>query len=203
MADGTAQKCGRVGSCHIHLKSLSGNGRAFLCLIRNDDNAQHYLPTVYLKFVASECQTFGRHQDLCLVDNLFHYSLAMTSFFRNAILVLSLTLPTLKVGATIRYVKPIAAGAGNGSSWSDASFDLQGMINASSVGDTLWVATGVYLPTDDPLGNSNPSDARDKTFRLKEGVGVYGGFSGSETTFTARNWVTNPTVLSGTSVRPT
>jgi hypothetical protein len=23
MADGTAQKCGRVGSCHIYLKSLS------------------------------------------------------------------------------------------------------------------------------------------------------------------------------------
>jgi hypothetical protein len=31
MADGTAQKCGRVGSCHIYLKSLSGNWRAFLC----------------------------------------------------------------------------------------------------------------------------------------------------------------------------
>ena len=30
MADGTAQQCGRVGSCHIYLKSLSGNWKAFL-----------------------------------------------------------------------------------------------------------------------------------------------------------------------------
>jgi hypothetical protein len=30
MADGTAQQCGRVGSCHIYLKSLSGNREAFL-----------------------------------------------------------------------------------------------------------------------------------------------------------------------------
>jgi hypothetical protein len=29
MADGTAQQCGRVGSCHIYLKSLSGNREAF------------------------------------------------------------------------------------------------------------------------------------------------------------------------------
>jgi hypothetical protein len=30
MADGTAQQCGRVGSCHIYLKSLSVYWKAFL-----------------------------------------------------------------------------------------------------------------------------------------------------------------------------
>jgi hypothetical protein len=31
MADGTAQKCGRVGSCHIYL-SLAGNSAGLFCL---------------------------------------------------------------------------------------------------------------------------------------------------------------------------
>ena len=32
MADGTAQKCGRVGSCHIHLKKPFRNERLFCFL---------------------------------------------------------------------------------------------------------------------------------------------------------------------------
>jgi hypothetical protein len=37
MADGTAQQCGRVGSCHILLKSPDLNGRDFFLLIFSCD----------------------------------------------------------------------------------------------------------------------------------------------------------------------
>jgi hypothetical protein len=33
MADGTAQKCGRVGSCHIYLKSLSVKIEGLFCAL--------------------------------------------------------------------------------------------------------------------------------------------------------------------------
>jgi uncharacterized protein YjdB len=99
--------------------------------------------------------------------------------------------------AVTRYVKPAATGSGNGSSWANASADLQAMINASSAGDQVWVAAGSYLPKEDASGNSNPSDARTRTFHLSEGINIYGGFAGGEASLAARNLPANVTVLSG------
>jgi hypothetical protein len=97
----------------------------------------------------------------------------------------------------IRYVKPTASGSGNGSSWANASADLQAMINASAFGDTIWVAAGTYKPTRDPFGNTAPTDPRDKTFYLKNGVQLYGGFNGTESDLSERDVATNVTILSG------
>jgi hypothetical protein len=90
---------------------------------------------------------------------------------------------------TKRYVKE--GGTGNGSSWSDASGDLQAMINASNSGDEVWVATGTYKPT--------TSADRSISFAMKNGVGIYGGFlgDGTEATKDQRNWAANPSILSG------
>lgn len=110
--------------------------------------------------------------------------------------VLALICQTV-AGATIRYVKPIASGNGDGSSWDHASADLQAMINASAPGDQVWVAAGTYNPLKDASGNTNPSDARTKTFVMKAGVGIYGGFDGGETSLSHRDWVANQTILSG------
>lgn len=99
--------------------------------------------------------------------------------------------------ASIRYVKPIATGTGNGSSWVNASADIQAMINASVSNDQIWVAAGTYLPTQIPFSNNNPTDPRHRTFYVKDSVKIYGGFVGNETLLTQRNWVTNLTVLSG------
>ncbi|MGE6220952.1 T9SS type A sorting domain-containing protein [Nubsella zeaxanthinifaciens] len=95
---------------------------------------------------------------------------------------------------TVRYVKPIATGAGDGTSWADAAADLQTVINASSSGDQVWVAAGTYKPTIAP--GSSTTD-RDKTFLLKQGVSVYGGFVGTEAVLSARDLAANLTILSG------
>lgn len=94
----------------------------------------------------------------------------------------------------IRYVKPTATGSGDGSSWANASADLQAMINASSSGDEVWVAAGVYKPLADGTGNTSPADNRDKLFYMRDGVKLYGGYSGTGTT---RDFSTYKTILSG------
>ncbi|MGV3556945.1 PKD domain-containing protein [Larkinella arboricola] len=95
--------------------------------------------------------------------------------------------------AAIRYVK--ANGTGNGSSWSSASPNLQAMIDASSAGDQVWIAQGTFTPATGGL--SNPRTA---SFRLKNGVGVLGGFAGTpgtEGNVAARTSNPSATILSG------
>ncbi|WP_127124828.1 MBG domain-containing protein [Pseudoflavitalea rhizosphaerae] len=94
------------------------------------------------------------------------------------------------------FVKPIASGNGSGSSWDNASADLQAMIDAAAAGDEIWVAAGTYKPASLP-GGSNTSGPRDVAFVLKSDVKIYGGFNGTETTMSQRNIATNTTTLSG------
>ena len=104
--------------------------------------------------------------------------------------------------SALHYVQPVSAGTGDGSSWANASNDLQLMINSASSGDEIWVAAGTYIPvytantaiTASPI--SDPGNVAD-AFVLKSGIKIYGGFTGTETSFSARNWRTNTTVLSG------
>lgn len=98
---------------------------------------------------------------------------------------------------TVRYVQPVSSGVGDGSSWANASNDLQAMITASAANDEVWVAAGTYLPGADINGNTSPADTRTKTFILKQAVKVYGGFAGTETTLSQRDFVANLTTLSG------
>lgn len=101
-----------------------------------------------------------------------------------------LTFFTLHTQAqTIRYVKQ--NGTGNGSSWTNASNDLQAMINASAANDEIWVAEGTYYPT----GNQNGTD-RNVTFLIPQGGGIriYGGYPDAGGT---RDVSANPTILSG------
>jgi Concanavalin A-like lectin/glucanases superfamily len=104
---------------------------------------------------------------------------------------------TLTMLPTIRYAKSIGSGTGDGSSWANASGNLQAMINASAPDDAIWVAAGTYKPTAYPRGCINCSSNRDYTFHLKNEVQLYGGFIGTETNLTDRDWVTQVTTLSG------
>jgi hypothetical protein len=93
----------------------------------------------------------------------------------------------------IWYVTTTGAGIGDGSSWANASDNLQAMIDGSAEGDEVWVASGSYKPN----FNAVDADDRTKTFYLRTGVSVYGGFSGNESFLEERNWDTNKTYLSG------
>ncbi|MBB3838369.1 hypothetical protein FHS57_002374 [Runella defluvii] len=98
----------------------------------------------------------------------------------------------------IFYVKANATGANNGSSWADAYTSLQDALAVACSGAQIWVAAGTYKPTADPSGNTSPADPRTKTFVMKNGVAIYGGFPNSGTPVMAnRNVLANPTILSG------
>ncbi len=92
---------------------------------------------------------------------------------------------------TRAYVDASATGNNDGSSWADAFTSLQDGINASafSVEKEVWVASGVYKPS-----TSN----RTSSFAINaDQMAIYGGFNGTETQLSDRDWRTNQTILSG------
>ncbi|MDR2920048.1 MAG: hypothetical protein LBV72_11870 [Tannerella sp.] len=111
----------------------------------------------------------------------------------NALIVLLALAPLTPCSATIRYLKP--SGTGIGTSWSNASGNLQNLINASAPGDSIWVAAGTYKPMYNP---ANSSDPRDNAFLLTPEVRIFGGFPASGNPgWSDRNPATHPTILSG------
>ncbi len=92
------------------------------------------------------------------------------------------------------YVRANAPVGGNGTSWATAFNDLHDAIcvavGSNDVVDEVWVAAGTYKP-DRGLGN------RLISFRLANGVAIYGGFAGTETLLSQRNPNVNVTILSG------
>lgn len=78
---------------------------------------------------------------------------------------------------------------GNGTSWSEAFGCLQQALQVAHQGDEIWVAAGKYTPT---TGND-----RTVSFVIPNGVKLYGGFAGHETSLSARNFNANYTILSG------
>lgn len=86
----------------------------------------------------------------------------------------------------IRYVKKDGTGDGTGS-WDNASANLQAMIDElAESGDgqpgEVWVAAGEY----EPLTQLIPGTSHTASFRMRNGVSVYGGFQGKETAKTDR-----------------
>lgn len=97
--------------------------------------------------------------------------------------ILSVFFVSYGISQNTIYVNANASGGLNdGTSWPNAYVNLQNAINNSTVGDEIWVAEGFYFPSADINDNTNPADIRSKTFKLKAGVSVFGGFKGTETT---------------------
>ena len=106
-------------------------------------------------------------------------------------------------GTRIRYVKQ--GGTGDGTSWANASGNLQQMINnladnnPQNMPGEVWVAAGTYTPQSQVLSGTTYS----ASFRMRDGISVYGGFAGKETSKQARQkgtmpWeFTNRTILQG------
>ncbi|MBD2753084.1 right-handed parallel beta-helix repeat-containing protein [Spirosoma validum] len=107
--------------------------------------------------------------------------------------ILLITLSSLLWGLgaqaqSIRYVREF--GTGDGRSWDDASSDLQAMIDDPGA-QQVWVAQGNYKPT--------TTTDRSISFKMKEGVAIYGGFSssGNPSSLRERNPNNFMTVLDG------
>jgi hypothetical protein len=85
-----------------------------------------------------------------------------------------------------------------GCSWAFAYKTLQDALNDPTLEfeDQIWVAEGIYYP-DEGAGQTN--DDRGSTFRLIDGISIYGGFDGDEALLEDRdaNPSTNGTILSG------
>ncbi len=93
--------------------------------------------------------------------------------------------------AQITYVKQGAQG--DGSSWENAMGDLRMALQQARPGTQVWVAQGVYTPS---------QTDRTQSFVIKDGVQLYGGFQGHESSLEQRDPVAHPTVLSGEIGRP-
>jgi len=102
------------------------------------------------------------------------------------------------LNATVHYVKTTVNGNGDGTSWSNASNDLQMIIDSSVSGDSIFVAAGTYIPTRPANNTATISEGNVlNAFVLKAGRKIYGGFAGTETNLSSRNWRSNTTILSG------
>ncbi|MFG0316689.1 MAG: right-handed parallel beta-helix repeat-containing protein [Planctomycetota bacterium JB042] len=95
--------------------------------------------------------------------------------------LLSPFVPAGDASAGVRYVDADATGAATGASWADAYPTIGPAVGASSSGDEVWVAEGLYV----------------ETVPVKPGVKLYGGFHGTETVLAERAGLYDTTILSG------
>lgn len=82
----------------------------------------------------------------------------------------------------IRYVKPQKKGKGDGSTWNDATDDIQWAINdlaekAPDEKGEVWVAAGTYVVKDRIIANDASAPV---SLLMKNGISVYGAFKGTE-----------------------
>jgi hypothetical protein len=126
-----------------------------------------------------------------------HFDLA--TIFNNTYsvsILLSACTGTPPPGNTL-YVNKTATGNNNGNSWADAYTSLQDALaqaNTYSNVMQIWVAAGTYFPDE---GTGLTDNSRTGSFVLKNGLALYGGFSGTEDHLEQRNPGANVTILSG------
>lgn len=95
------------------------------------------------------------------------------------------------------YVDSNVVASGDGQSWATAVKTLYEGLNLANFCpniNVVWVANGTYFPNT----GASAVNARDSSLRiLRNGIKVYGGFAGGETSLSARNIAANPAILSG------
>lgn len=104
---------------------------------------------------------------------------------KQLILLTSLLLCTATATAATIFVSP--TGTGNGSSWQQVT-DLATAVQLATSGDQVWFSTGIFYPT---YGTD-----RNATIEFAQGVSLFGGFLGNETTIEER-LAGSTTILSG------
>ena len=131
--------------------------------------------------------------NLLLTQNMKNLTKKPNHFLLSLIMLLMVMLVSPAAGASpasltgrILYCKP--ATSADCSSWSSAC-ELNQALSLALPGDEIWAAAGTYYP--------GPPGSPLSTFQLKDGVGIYGGFSGDESSRLSRDWNLNLTILSG------
>ena len=89
------------------------------------------------------------------------------------------------ISAKTIFVSTTGTSAKDGLSWTNPKQTMAQAIGIAVEGDQIWVKGGTYGQT---IGVN---------VSLKS-ISFYGGFAGTETTLTERNWVTNKTILNNT-----
>jgi hypothetical protein len=90
------------------------------------------------------------------------------------------------------YVDADAVGIANGSSWADAFTEIRdalGLYKICAAVEEVWVAEGTYKPTS--------GDDKRASFKLVNGLEMYGGFNGTETSRSERDFTVHESIMSG------
>jgi len=109
-------------------------------------------------------------------------------------IILPVLMPVLMIASgmcsaqSVLRVDDDALSGGDGQAWASAYDNLQSALGAATSGDEIWIAQGLYMPSD---GDATMS------FVMLDGVSIYGGFMGNETARDQRDPATNITRLSG------
>lgn len=101
-----------------------------------------------------------------------------------------LLVPAITRSQIVVHFTPSGAGNMDGSSWANAKpgSQLARIMKFYLSYVEIWVAKGTYKPH---------LSSRDTSFFINSSLRVYGGFKGTETNINQRDWVANPTILSG------
>lgn len=106
---------------------------------------------------------------------------------KQILLGLGLIISSYLGAQTIIYVDKDATGLNNGLSWASAYTSLETALNNNNVtGAQVWIAEGTYTPS-----------SFTTYFHIRHGEKLYGGFNGTETSFSQRNPSLYETRLSG------
>lgn len=109
--------------------------------------------------------------------------------FLNCItLTTALTLSTVCSAQQTWYVDDDSIALGDGIGWTTAFANLHSALGVALAGDEIWIAEGIYVTS---LADETIS------FTLVDGVSLYGGFDGTETTRSQRDPATHVSILSG------
>lgn len=114
-----------------------------------------------------------------------------------------LGIPGLGITTAVVQAQPVifvdadATGANNGASWNDAFTDLHLALQTAQFGAEVWVAEGIYKPVVPANPPAVTVQERGRSFRVLDGVSVFGGFSGTETLRDERDIAAHVTFLSG------